>query len=228
MNPVSVINLSKQFETSAGPLRILDEISIDVSEGENLAVVGPSGSGKSTFLHIIGTLDMPSEGTVSILGEDPFELAEPRLAEFRNKNIGFVFQEHHLLPQLSAVENVLIPAIAKGKASEADVQRANALLQQVGLEERRDHRPGQLSGGERQRVAVARALMNQPSILLADEPTGSLDHANASIIGRLLLEMQKQENVTLICVTHNDELSTLFDRRVRLDEGKFTDMNDQR
>jgi lipoprotein-releasing system ATP-binding protein len=221
MQTIVTSNLTRQFQTPAGPLKILDGISIRLSAGENLAVVGPSGSGKSTFLQIIGTLDQPSSGSVSLLDKDPFSLSEPELAEFRNANIGFVFQEHHLLPQLTARENVLIPAVARGKAQYADSKRAAKLLERVGLEQRMDHRPGQLSGGERQRVAVARALMNGPSILLADEPTGSLDQVNAQAIGRLLLDLQKQDEVTLVCVTHNDELARCFDRCVRLENGKF-------
>lgn len=225
MNPITAINLTKQFETPTGSLKILDGINIELGRGENLAVVGPSGSGKSTFLHIIGTLDRPSEGSVSLLGDDPFALPEAKLAEFRNNNIGFVFQEHHLLPQLSALENVLIPAVARGKTTRSDENRATELLQRVGLSERLTHRPGQLSGGERQRVAVARALMNEPSILLADEPTGSLDHANAQSIGQLLLDLQKEDEVTLVCVTHNDELASRFDRGVRLDDGRFVELS---
>ena len=224
MNPIITSNLTKQLDTPAGPLEILDGISIEIGKGENLVVVGPSGSGKSTFLHVIGTLDEPTSGSVLLLGENPFTLAEAKLAEFRNQNIGFVFQEHHLLPQLTACENVVIPAVAKGKAHYADTNRATKLLNRVGLGERLNHRPGHLSGGERQRVAVARALMNEPSILLADEPTGSLDQANAKSIGQLLLELQKQDEMTLVCVTHNDELASLFDRQVRLEKGKFVEM----
>ena len=222
---ITVSSLVKQFETSAGPLRILDDISIELESGKNLAVVGPSGSGKSTFLHIVGTLDTPSSGTVSLNGENPFELDEPQLATFRNENIGFVFQEHHLLPQLSARENVMIPAVARNRADEAANRRAADLLTRVGLEARLDHRPGQLSGGERQRVAVARALMNEPSILLADEPTGSLDHVNADSIGQLLIDLQQQDQWSLICVTHNDELAGRFDRQLRLDNGRFVEIH---
>lgn len=222
---VSVKNLTKSFATPTGPLQILDDISIELTQGQSLSVVGPSGSGKSTFLHIVGTLDSPSSGEVSLLEQNPFTLPEPQLAAFRNENIGFVFQEHHLLPQLTALENVLIPAIAKGQTTATETQRANELLRRVGLDERSDHRPGQLSGGERQRVAVARALMNEPSILLADEPTGSLDRANANTIGRLLLDLQQQDGLVLVCVTHNDELAGQFERSVRLDNGKFVESN---
>ncbi len=224
MNSISVKNLTKKFTTPVGSLEILAGVNAEVEQGGNLAVVGPSGSGKSTFLHIVGTLDHPSDGVVSVLGENPFELPEQKLAEFRNQNIGFVFQDHHLLPQLTASENVVIPAVAGGKVNEAHRNRAASLLQRVGLGDRGDHRPAQLSGGERQRVAVARALMNQPSILLADEPTGSLDRANAESIGQLLLDLQSQDDVTLVCVTHNDDLAQRFDQKVRLEQGQFVEL----
>lgn len=225
MSRIVVNNLTREFETPAGPLRILEDITLELDEGENLAVVGPSGSGKSTFLQIVGTLDHPTSGSVRLLGQDPSTMDEAGLAKFRNQNLGFIFQEHHLLPQLSALENVLLPVVAGGKANDSQIGRANELLARVGLQDRTTHRPGQLSGGERQRVAVARALMNAPAILLADEPTGSLDHANTETIGRLLLDLQKQDNVTLICVTHNDQLATWFDRRLSLDEGKFVELS---
>ena len=222
--PISVKQLVKHFDTPSGPLNILDGIDLQLGKGESLAIVGPSGSGKSTLLHIVGTLDTPSGGTVELLGEDPFDLDEPRLAAFRNRHIGFVFQEHHLLPQLSAWENVVLPSVAAGEGSDETGKRARDLLDRVGLGARQDHRPGQLSGGERQRVAVARALLNRPSILLADEPTGSLDRVNAESIGKLLLELQQQENITLVCVTHNDELAGWFGRQVRLDQGKLVEI----
>ncbi len=222
--PILVNDLTKTFETPAGALNVLDGISIEVAIGESLVVVGPSGSGKSTFLHIVGTLDEPTSGTVRLSGQNPFDLDEPRLAEFRNRNIGFVFQEHHLLPQLTARENVLIPRVPRGDADEAAAKRAGELLERVGLGQRLDHRPGHLSGGERQRVAVARALMNEPKILLADEPTGSLDKVNADAIGELLLELHREYQLALVCVTHNDELAARFGRLVRLDTGRFVEL----
>jgi lipoprotein-releasing system ATP-binding protein len=221
---IQVIDLVKRFHTPAGELNILNRISLDLNAGENLAVVGPSGSGKSTFLHILGTLDEPTSGSVHLLEQDPFTLNERQLAAFRSEHIGFVFQEHHLLPQLTARENVLIPAVARGHANDEAAGRARQLLERVGLGDRIDHRPGQLSGGERQRVAVARALMNEPRILLADEPTGSLDHANSSDLGRMLLDLQKSDGLALVCVTHNDELASWFDRRVRLEAGRFAQL----
>jgi len=224
MNSISVKSLTKQFPTPTGSLQILDGIDVVIQPENNLAVIGPSGSGKSTFLHIVGTLDHPSGGEISILGQDPSVLTEHQLAEFRNQSIGFVFQDHHLLPQLTARENVVIPAIAQGKANRSHQDRAAELLTSVGLKDRMDHRPNQLSGGERQRVAVARALMNEPKIILADEPTGSLDQVNAEAIGELLLELQKQHALTLVCVTHNDDLAKRFDQTFRLEQGKFGDV----
>jgi lipoprotein-releasing system ATP-binding protein len=214
-------DLVKEFETPAQPLRILDGVSVELNRGQNLAVVGPSGSGKSTFLHIAGTLDAPTTGYVELLGTDLSQLAENKLAKFRNDNIGFVFQEHHLLPQLTALENVLIPVVATGSTNKESIERAKMLLEKVGLADRATHRPAAMSGGERQRVAVARALVRSPAMLLADEPTGSLDQANAEKIGEILLELQKQDNTILICVTHSSSLANLFQKQVRLENGKF-------
>ncbi len=213
--------LVKDFETPGQPLRILDGVSSELNRGENLAVIGPSGSGKSTFLHIAGTLDSPTSGTVKLNGNDLGQLAEKDLAIFRNQNIGFIFQEHHLLPQLSALENVLIPILANGETDSQSVEQAKSLLEKVGLADRMMHRPGSLSGGERQRVAVARAMIRSPVLLLADEPTGSLDQANAQKVGQLLLDLQQEHNSILICVTHSEKLAGLFQKQVRLENGKF-------
>lgn len=214
-------NLIKEFETPSQPLRILDGVSVELERGQNLAVIGDSGSGKSTFLHIAGTLDSPTSGAVELLGTDLAELGESQLAQFRNDNIGFIFQEHHLLPQLSALENVLVPVVAQGAADDQAIERAKMLLESVGLAERMAHRPSALSGGERQRVAVARALIRKPALLLADEPTGSLDSVNAEKVGQMLLDLQQQNNTILICVTHSTSLATLFQKQSRLDNGKF-------
>ena len=214
-------NIVKEFATPTGSLRILDRVSVELNRGENLAVVGPSGSGKSTFLHIAGTLDSATSGSVSLLDEDVGSVHPNQIANFRNKNIGFVFQEHHLLPQLSALENVLIPVLAQGPTDAASVERANMLLDRVGLAERSNHRPAALSGGERQRVAVARALIRAPALLLADEPTGSLDPHNADKIGEILLELQKQDNTILICVTHSQKLADTFQKQATIENGKF-------
>ena len=221
MSDFEAKHVVKEFESAAGAIRILDDINVVLDRGQNLAVVGPSGSGKSTFLHIAGTLDQPTSGSVKLQGQDPAGLNESELAKFRNHKIGFVFQEHHLLPQLTALQNVLIPVVANGPASADSVNRAEFLLESVGLEKRKQHRPAMLSGGERQRVAVARALICDPVLLLADEPTGSLDRKNADAIGQLLLELQSDNDAILICVTHSEKLAGLFSQRVQVENGKF-------
>jgi lipoprotein-releasing system ATP-binding protein len=214
-------DIVKEFPTPTEPLRILNGVSAELERGQNLAVVGPSGSGKSTFLHIAGTLDRPTSGSVSLLATDLEQIAESKIADFRNDHIGFVFQEHHLLPQLTALENVLIPVLAHGPTDTQSTERARMLLDRVGLGERTSHRPSALSGGERQRVAVARALVRSPALVLADEPTGSLDPSNAELIGQILLDLQAQDNTMLICVTHSAKLAGLFQKQVRLENGKF-------
>lgn len=221
MSDLFVENVTKEYPTRSAPLVVLRGASLELSAGQNVAILGPSGSGKSTLLHIIGTLDSPTAGTVTLRGENPFALDEARLAQFRNRHIGFVFQEHHLLPQLSVLENVLIPALATGRPDERQIARARQLLERVGLSDRLDHRPAELSGGERQRVAVARSLIQNPALVLADEPTGSLDRTNALAVGRLLLDLQRQENTMLIVVTHSTELAELFQRRLEIDDGRL-------
>lgn len=219
MVDLTLSQVSKQFPTRGEPLVVLRNVSLELSAGQNLAVLGPSGSGKSTLLHILGTLDQPTSGTVQLLGSNPFAFAEPELARFRNEHIGFIFQDHHLLPQLSVLENVLIPTVATGGATALQVARARYLIERVGLTGRVEHRPAELSGGERQRVAVARALIMNPVLLLADEPTGSLDRTNATAIGELLIDLQRQENKMLVVVTHSLDLARRLDRRLELDEG---------
>lgn len=219
MADLEVRNISKQYPTRGEPLVVLRDASLQLTLGENLAIVGPSGSGKSTLLHIVGTLDQPTSGEVSLDGTNPFALSESDLASFRNHNIGFIFQEHHLLPQLSVLENVLIPTIAEGKSSGEQVARAEQLLERVGLSNRREHRPAELSGGERQRVAVARSLICNPVLLLADEPTGSLDRTNAMSVAKLLLDLQQQEKTMLIVVTHSSEIAQLLQKQSELDDG---------
>ena len=221
MSNLVVKQLVKEFPTPAEPLRVLDKVDLTVSAGQNLAIVGPSGCGKTTFLQIVGTLERPTSGTVKLHDSDLLALDEKQLADFRNENIGFVFQEHFLLPQLTAVENVLIPALARGKVTRDLQRRAEQLLESVGLEERIHHRPSEMSGGERQRVAVARALILKPLLVLADEPTGNLDQNTAGTIGELLIKMQQLENAMLICVTHSQELASHFQQVKRLDHGKF-------
>ncbi len=218
-----VENVVKEYPTPAAPLRVLGGVSLRLRSGENVAILGPSGSGKSTLLHVIGGLDAPTSGTVTLDGQDPFALAEKDLAHFRNRNIGFIFQDHHLLPQLTVLENVLLPTLAEGKPNAAIQQRARDLIERVGLSDRLTHRPAELSGGERERVAVARSLICNPVLLLADEPTGNLDRKNATAIGELLLELQKQENTMLVVVTHSLELADMLSRRVELEDGKVVE-----
>src|SRR5262245_36094656 len=189
---LSIKQLGKDYPTRSGSLTVLRGIDLELARGEALAVMGPSGSGKSTLLHVLGTLERPTSGSVRLEGQDPFALAEPALADFRNRHVGFVFQDHHLLPQCSVLENVLIPTLVGPPDAEAE-KRARELLGQVGLGERLDHRPAELSGGERQRVAVARALIRRPILLLADEPTGNLDRRTAQAVGQLLLDLHRAQ-----------------------------------
>ena len=219
---LTVENLTKDYPTRSGALQVLRGIDLKLERGEALAVTGPSGSGKSTLLHILGTLDRPSGGRVTLDGEDPFALTEPQLADFRNRRIGFVFQDHHLLPQCSVLENVLIPTLVNKADRAVDVEKwARELIERVGISQRLDHRPAELSGGERQRVAIARALIHRPLLLLADEPTGNLDRHTAKAVGEMLLQMHKQENTILIAVTHSAELAGAFPRRMEMNEGKL-------
>jgi len=207
----------------SGALTVLSEVSLDVAKGESLAIVGPSGSGKSTLLHIIGTLDRPTSGSVMFNEQDLGALNDQQLAVVRNRQIGFVFQSHYLLPQCTVLENVLVPTLASAEAATRNGagKRAERLLKRVGLGERTSHRPGELSGGERQRVAVVRALINQPQLLLADEPTGSLDQTSARELGQLLLELNREEGVTLIVVTHAPDLAQRMSRMLELKEGRL-------
>ena len=220
---LSVKGLTKEFASAVGPLEVLHGIDLQLKRGDALAITGPSGSGKSTLLYVLGTLDRPTSGEVRILGRDPFEMGPAALASYRNENIGFIFQDHHLLPQCSVLENVLIPALAGSGAGRAEEERARRLLDRVGMGPRISHRPAQLSGGERQRVAVCRALINEPALLLADEPTGNLDRATAESVGTLLLELSKEQNTLLVCVTHSVELAERFPRHSELRDGKLAD-----
>ena len=214
-----VEHLSKDYPTRGGPLSVLRDVGLDVARGEAVAVMGPSGSGKSTLLYILGTLEAPSAGSVRLDGKDPFALAERDLADFRNRHVGFVFQDHHLLPQCSVLENVLIPTlVGHGDRRKAEAW-ARELLDRVGLSGRLDHRPAELSGGERQRVAVARALIHRPLLLLADEPTGNLDRHTARAVAELLLELHRQEQTVLVVVTHSADLARGFARRLEMADG---------
>ena len=214
-----VDHITKSYLTPAEPLVVLKDASFELAVGQNVAILGPSGSGKSTLLHILGTLDEPTSGTVKLDGVDPSKLAPQELAAFRNRSIGFIFQDHHLLPQLNVLENVLIPALASGSPTKERQARARSLLERVGLGSRLTHRPAELSGGERQRAGVARALLMQPTLLLADEPTGNLDRTNAAAIADLLLQLQQEEKTMLVLVTHSRELAERMQRRLEINDG---------
>lgn len=211
-----VSRVCKSYSTTQDQLSVLSELSFTLSRGESLAVTGPSGIGKSTLLHILGTLDRPTSGSVRLLGEDPSTLSETEQARFRRKHIGFIFQDHHLMPQLSVFENTLLPALAMGSSTREHSERALDLLESVGLSERLLHLPSELSGGERERVSVARSMLLRPTLILADEPTGNLDPKNAQRIGQLLLELQRRENTLLVLVTHSTELASQMSRQLPL------------
>jgi lipoprotein-releasing system ATP-binding protein len=215
--------MSKRYEspTSTELVPVLRDVTLEIRRGESVAIVGPSGSGKSTLLNIIGTLDRPDSGQVLLDGKDLSRLDDIQLAVVRNREIGFIFQSHHLLPQCTVLENVLVPTLANKDAAlrNGAVERAKGLLDKVGLGARLTHRPGQLSGGERQRVAVVRALINQPKLLLADEPTGALDRASAENLADLLVRLNREEGVTLIVVTHAPDLAKRMARILELRDG---------
>jgi lipoprotein-releasing system ATP-binding protein len=218
-----VSQLTKSFPTRSGELPVLRGIDLELATGDALAVIGPSGSGKSTLLHILGTLDRPTAGRVLVGDQDPFTLSEGELARFRNRHIGFVFQDHYLLPQCTVLENVLVPTLAGSNGDRAELERrARELLGRVGLSERLDHRPAELSGGERQRVAIARALILRPALLLADEPTGNLDRKTAQSVGDLLLELHRQEPTILVVVTHSLELARRLPQQREMNDGLLT------
>jgi lipoprotein-releasing system ATP-binding protein len=212
---LSVANLTKDYSTPAGPLRILEDVSFSLSPGEAAAIMGPSGSGKSTLLYILGALDRPTSGTLTLGGDNPASLGADALAAFRNRRIGFVFQDHALLPQCSVIENVLIPTLVGASDGDAPA-RARTLLERVGLGARLDHRPAQLSGGEKQRAAIARALIRQPQLLLCDEPTGNLDAESADAVASLLFELHTAQKTVLVAVTHSEALASRFPTRFDL------------
>ena len=213
---LKVENVSKEYPTPGGNLKIISDISLTLSRGDAVSIMGPSGSGKSTLLYIMGALEPPSSGTVTLDGQNPFQLKAKELAAFRNKEIGFIFQDHCLLPQCSVIENVLTPTLVSNTGDGTDGARAKALLEQVGLGDRLDHRPAKLSGGEKQRVALARALITRPQLLLCDEPTGNLDHKAAEVVATLLLELHQQKQTILVVVTHSAELAARFPVRYEL------------
>jgi lipoprotein-releasing system ATP-binding protein len=212
--------ITKIYDSPGGSLRVLDEVSFELRPGEAAAVTGPSGSGKSSLLYILGGLEPPTSGSVRVNDRDPYALSADALAAFRNRQVGFVFQDHCLLPQCSVLENVLVPTLV-GDPDPAAPERARALLDQVGLAARLDHRPAALSGGEKQRVAIARALIRQPQLMLCDEPTGNLDADSAHRVAELLLALHQQQPTVLVVVTHSDILARRFERIFRLERGKL-------
>jgi lipoprotein-releasing system ATP-binding protein len=213
-------SVTKDYPTPAGPLRVLDEVSVSLDTGEAAVITGPSGSGKSTLLYIAGGLEPPTGGRVELDGTNPYALAPSALARFRNRDVGFVFQDHCLLPQLTVLENTLVPTLVGDPDHDAR-ERARVLLTAVGLEPRADHRPAALSGGEKQRVAIARALIRSPRLLLCDEPTGNLDAATAASVADLLLRLHSQQRTTLLVVTHSEGLARRFDRRLSMADGRL-------
>ena len=215
-------NVTKSYRSGSVEVPVLHGISLTIAEGETVAITGPSGCGKSTLLNLLGALDQADSGEIRVAGRDVTKLTAQQLAEFRNTTVGFIFQLHHLLPQCTVLENVLVPAIVRKDAARAALRaRAAKLLEAVGLSHRLDHRPGQLSGGERQRAAVARALINEPKLLLADEPTGALDRTNAARLVDLLCEINRAQRVAIVMVTHAPELARRMGRVLALDDGRL-------
>ncbi len=220
-NLIEATGINKSFQTEAGELKVLRDINLSLFEGEMIGIIGASGAGKSTLLHILGALDKPTSGKVLFQGNDITSLDDDSLAIFRNKSIGFVFQFHHLLPEFNSLENVILPGLISGKPY-ADIEiNAKDLLNELGLSKRIKHRPGELSGGEQQRVAVARALIQEPKIVLADEPTGNLDTSTGNDLFDLLMDLNKRKGITFVIVTHNKTLSNRCHRVLEMADGKF-------
>jgi lipoprotein-releasing system ATP-binding protein len=215
---ISIKNISKTFNVSGGDVRVLNDISFDVSKGDMTAIMGPSGAGKSTLLHILGAIDRPTSGSLLYEGQDILSFRDDALSGFRNRNVGFVFQFHHLLPEFNALENAMLPGLISGIDRAGTRRKAEEILKDLGLSKRMHHKPGQLSGGEQQRVAVARALMLEPSVVLADEPTGNLDTKTGEELFELLLELNAK-GITFIIVTHNDLLASRCERIIRMKDG---------
>lgn len=221
---IQIRNIQKSYDK----LKVLSDINLDVNDGEIASIVGPSGAGKTTLLQIIGTLDLPDSGTVKYNGENVFSLKESRLAKFRNSNIGFIFQFHQLLPEFSLIENVALPALIKGDSREMAFKRAAELIGYLHLGDRIDHRPSQLSGGEKQRAAVARALINSPKVILADEPSGSLDSHNRKELHDLFFDLRRDMGQTFVIVTHDESLAADSDRIIHMRDGRITNIVDNR
>ncbi len=220
-NLISARGLNKSFTNGGASIDVLTDLDFDLSIGESVAIVGASGIGKSTLLHIVGTLDRPDSGELLFKGDDVFSYDDLKLARFRNKSVGFVFQFHHLLSEFSAIENVMMPSLIKGTSKHKAMQAAEEILVRVGLKDRLHYRVGKLSGGEQQRVALARALVLKPAILLADEPTGNLDKSNSEHVHALLMELNQEFSMTLVVVTHNTELASFMSRRVTIANGRL-------
>ena len=220
-NLITVRSLCKSYTNGGTRIDVLTDLDFDLSIGESVAIVGASGIGKSTLLHIVGTLDRPDSGELRFKGDDVFSYDDLKLARFRNKSVGFVFQFHHLLPEFSAVENAAMPALINGTSKQKAIQAAAEILVRVGLKDRLHYRVGKLSGGEQQRVALARALVLKPAILLADEPTGNLDKSNSEHVHSLLMELNQEFSMTLVVVTHNSELASFMSRRVTIVDGRL-------
>jgi lipoprotein-releasing system ATP-binding protein len=218
---LEVRSLSKEYPAPAGPLRVLSDVNLTLKTGDSVSIVGPSGSGKSTLLYILGALEPPTSGTVLLNGKNPYALDDRGLAAFRNLQVGFVFQDHHLLPQCSVLENVLIPTLMAADPDGSPLQRARDLLDRVGLGPRMHHRPHQLSGGEKQRVALARALVQRPQLVLCDEPTGNLDHESADTVAALLMALHETQPTILIVVTHNLDLARRFGASYRISDARL-------
>jgi lipoprotein-releasing system ATP-binding protein len=216
---VSVKNVTKTFEHEGRSLEVLKGIDLEIDAGEMLTIVGPSGAGKSTLLHLIGTLDLPTAGRILYEGRDVTRLGSSDLAEFRNRSIGFVFQFHHLLPEFTALENVMMPGLIQGQRRFED--RARLLLDEVGLSERLTHRPGELSGGEQQRVALARALLMEPKLVLADEPTGNLDSQTSAAVHSLFFDLNRRHGITFLIVTHSHDFAAMMPRQVSMRDGRI-------
>lgn len=213
---------AKGIEKSYGALQVLKGIDLEIKAGEVVSIVGASGAGKSTLLHLLGTLDQPDQGIITVNGQEIQQLKGRRLAQFRNRHIGFIFQFHQLLPEFTAFENVCMPALIEGKSFEEAAERADQLLDLLGMMSRKEHKPSQLSGGEQQRIAIARALMNKPYLILADEPSGNLDSVNAKALHKLFFELREKLNQTFIIVTHNAELAEMADRKLTMTDGRIS------
>jgi lipoprotein-releasing system ATP-binding protein len=221
---ISVQKMSKSFKTSGEPIEILDEVDLEINLKETIAVVGDSGIGKSTFMHLLGTLDRPDSGSLTFNQKDVLQFDDEKLAKFRNEFIGFMFQFHHLLPEFSALENTMMPALINGKTNQQASEAAEEILTRVGLKKRLHHRVGELSGGEQQRVALARSIVLKPALLLADEPTGNLDKNNSQHVHELFVELNKEFSMTMVIVTHNTELSALMSRSITIVDRKLVEI----